>query len=267
MKIRFLGTGAADWKLSKTEQEIIADGTFYRRSTCNLIDEHILIDLSPQSYDYAVRLGVDMSKITDLIISHTHADHYSAKSFVSFAKASGRVIDIWCEKDAVCRLGLDEETKEYARVHPLCHEDTFEIHGYKITALSANHLVENSNETPLHYVFEKDGKRFFYGLDGGWFTARTWEYMRLKKLCFDGMVLDSTVGDKDGDFRLGTHNSIPMLRLIVASLRENGMIHADTKLIASHLARTLHLTELCDVKKQFAEIGMTVVCDGDELDI
>ena len=95
---------------------------------------------------------------------------------------------------------------------------------------------------------------------------KIWEYMRKKwrtDNAFDVLVLDATVGDKDGDFRLGTHNSVPMLRLIVAALKENLMVKENTKIYASHLARTLHDADLVKVTEMFAEFEMIVANDGD----
>ncbi len=45
--------------------------------------------------------------------------------------------------------------------------------GAKVTALAANHAMPE-NEQALHYVIEKDGKKLFYGCDGGWFRDITW---------------------------------------------------------------------------------------------
>ena len=258
MKILFLGTGAADWK-NKSECEI-EQGE--RRWSTVLIDGRILVDVSPQSYDFAKKIGVDVAKVTDLFITHTHMDHYCKDALMKFRKDPGDKINIHCHSRAVEKLGFSDEEIEEFNICPLCEKDIFEIgNDYKVTALSANHIVADSDEVALHYIFEKNDKSLFYGCDGGWFTASTWEYIR--KLTFDKVVLDATVGDKDGDFRLGTHNSIPMLRLIVAAMRENKMLNENSTVIASHLARTLHASHE-ETEHIFKEFGMIVAYDGVE---
>ena len=136
---------------------------------------------------------------------------------------------------------------------------------YFVTACSANHLVEDSAEQPLHFIFEsEEEKRYLLGGDGGLFTARTWEYMRT--LVFDGVIFDATVGDYEDDFRLGTHNSIPMLRLATAAMRRGKMLAEGAHLIANHLARTLHAAKE-ETERLFSALGITVAYDGMEIEI
>ncbi len=258
MKLLFLGTGAADYAVKPEEQMTEND----RRYSSILVDGEFLLDAAPQSFGFAQRCEVDFSKIKFVLVSHTHYDHYCKESVVNFAKQSGRKLKLFCHEDAVERLGLTEEDRQYVEPAGVKIMSAFETEGYKITPLAANHIVDGSPEVPLHYIIEdKDGKRYFYGCDGGWFVALTWEYMR--KLKFDGMILEATVGDKDGDFRLGTHNSIPMLRLIVAALWENKMIDDNTRLIASHIARTLHVSHE-DTSEKLKQIGIDTAFDGFE---
>lgn len=256
MNLLMLGTGAADWPL-KPECDMTEDG---RRFSSMIIDGTILLDAAPQSYDFAKSLNADISGLSDFFITHTHGDHYNKEAVLNFARETGK-LRIWCHRDAVGQLGFDEEEKKYFEIKPLDVFDTFETAGYEVTAVSANHLVEDSPEQPLHYIFKKDGKTYMCGGDGGVFTAHTWEYMRTQ--CFDGIIFDATVGDSDCDWRLGTHNSIPMLRLITAALREGKMIHDDTFLAATHLAMTLHAGKE-ETENLFAKIGMTVLYDGKE---
>lgn len=264
MKIQFLGTGAADWTNKPSNEYLPGE----RRLTAAIMDGHIMLDAGPQGFDHAEAQGYDMSLITDVFVSHTHGDHFSEGQFPKFINAAKQKINIWCEEGAAKNLRLSDELRAQVNICVVPLFEPFEAAGYTVTAMPANHQV--SGEQPIHFVFEKDGKSLFYGLDGGWFMADTWEYMRTKwrtDNSFDSLILDSTVGDKDGDFRLGTHNSVPMLRLIVAALKENLMVNENTKIYACHLARTLHDTDLEKVTKMFADFGMTVVNDGDIAEI
>lgn len=261
MKIVFLGTGAADWPYYKSECDRV-EGE--RRFVSMLIDEHILIDVSLHSFAYAKKIGVDVSKITDLLLSHSHDDHYSKENLLQFQKASASKINIWCHTDAVEQLQLSDEEKSLFHIHNLDVEVPVKIGDYKVTPLEANHIVEESNEIPLHYIIENKGKVLFSGCDGGWFTSRTWEYMR--NVVFDGMILDATVGDYMADYRIGTHNSIPMLRIIAASVREGGMLKKDGVLLANHLALTLHGNQK-ETKALFEDFGVLVAYDGMQIEV
>lgn len=83
------------------------------------------------------------------------------------------------------------------------------------------------------------------------------------KHSFDVMIFDCTVGDSN-DWRLFEHNTIPMLRTIIEEVKNKNLVADGGKLIASHLARTLHASheETVDILKKLDMItafdGMTV---------
>ena len=114
MKILFLGTGAADWPL-KPEEKMEEGG---RRYSSMLIDGKILLDVAPQSYAFAKRLGIDLSGLTDCFISHTHSDHYNKEALLSFAKECGG-LRLHLHRDAVPRLGFSEDEKRLFEILPM----------------------------------------------------------------------------------------------------------------------------------------------------
>ena len=142
--------------------------------------------------------------------------------------------------------------------------DKWESGGVTVTALAANHITAG-NEQPLHYVFEKDGKSLFYGCDGGWFVAQTWEYMRKFKL--NAVVLDATVGDDAGNYRIGTHNSIPMLRILNEALVQNNIMEKNAPKIANHIAPSVYNMSEDDIFLAHKNIGMISAYDGFEIEI
>ena len=85
----------------------------------------------------------------------------------------------------------------------------------------------------------KYGKQFLYALNGAWFLTESYKYLKDRNL--DMMVIDATCGDYVGDYRMGEHNSIPMLRLMLPSLKTWGVINDGTKVYMTHLAPRLHL--------------------------
>lgn len=260
MELLFLGTGAADWE--KLDEDKMLDGM--RRYSSMLINGEILVDLAPQSIGYAEHLGLDLGKIKYLFISHTHSDHYSKAALYALLSHIDGKLTILCHEDAVAALGLSDDVAEKIEIIPLTCLKPVSLQGFDVMPLRSNHLVENSPEQCLHYIFDIGGKKLFYGCDGAWFCADTWEHMRTLK--FDAMIFDATVGDYDGDYRLGTHNSIPMLRMIATALKENNMLNPDAVLIADHLAKTLHAPEK-KTRKMFKKFGMLTAFDGLKINI
>ena len=125
-----------------------------------------------------------------------------------------------------------------------------------VTGLPANH---DPRYFPQHLLIESEKEKIFYGMDGGWLLFDT--YQKLKKQKLDLMILDCTVGDYVGDQRLAEHNSLPMIRMMLPSLKTVGAIDKHTVIYIDHLAVTLHKSheetvEIC------RKDGIEVAYDG-----
>ncbi|MBO5248351.1 MAG: MBL fold metallo-hydrolase [Clostridia bacterium] len=264
MKLWFLGTGAAGCR-NKSESEIQGDE---RRCASLLVDQNVLVDVSRQSFDFLTKLGGDPSCVTDVLLSHSHEDHFCRDALLQYANVSNGRLRLWCHRGAVVHLGLTEEDLQRIdlRLVEVC--DCWQIGDMTVTALPANHMAEELTdpETPLHYILEKDGKKLFYGCDGGWYTAIEWEYLMRKRVTLDGVIMDSTVGEDTGNFRIATHNNLAMLEILILALRQNGRISSDTKLIATHIARSCHSNEK-PLEEVFADLGMITARDGLEIEL
>jgi phosphoribosyl 1,2-cyclic phosphate phosphodiesterase len=254
MELLFLGTGAADFSpaLSGPLGKSLADRSL-RRSTSTLLDGTILFDAGPHTPDCLALNGVDASRITDVLFTHLHSDHYNKDSLAAIAAAGKRTLRVWFREDGAVPLLPNTE------LHPMKIGETYDVSGYTVTALEANH-----DYFPLHYSVEKDGCRLFYGLDGAWLPYHTYYAMREKR--YDVMVLDCTVGDYEGDFRLCEHNSVPMLRMMLKSFATWGVSDEKTLVVADHIARTLHKSheELAAILEKD---GMLPAYDGMRLSV
>lgn len=258
MKLLFLGTGAAQNR--STPEEKIGEGA--RRGSTLLIDGHILIDVSFQSFDYSTKLGLDTSAVTDIFITHTHDDHYAPSSLLKYADVSTQKINLWCHRGAVEHLLLSEEEAQKVIIHPLEVGDTIETNDAKVTALAANHIVSD-DEQPLHYIIEKDGKKLFYGCDGKEFLEKTWDAITHHRL--NGAVLECTVGDFDKP--TGGHNTMPILRILAAALRD-GIMTEGGVIMASHLGNQLHdYLPHEETAKKMAAFGVIAAFDGMSIEI
>lgn len=228
MDVRFMGTGAADFSpLLETAYKDVLDRNA-RRSSSVLIDGTVLIDCGPHTLDSFRIQGVDMRRVTTLLITHFHDDHFVRASVEALAAQCREPPDIWYRADA------DLAPVEHANLHPVLPGEAFTAGGYLIRPLAANHTA-----FPLHYDIEDtDGTRLFYGCDGAWVLYDTFYAMRDRR--YDAMILDATVGDYAGDYRMGEHNSIPMLRLMAESFRNTAVIADGGRIYLSHIARTLH---------------------------
>ena len=205
MKLHFLGTGAADWDLSKADASID-----FRRNASLLVDGRLLIDPGACIFEFEKTFGyADLyAGVTDVICTHRHSDHYNP--------------------DTVARLEAMG-----ARFHETNPWDVLELGHYTIRAYPANHRTA---ENPMHFVIESkdDGRRFFYGCDGAWLFYETYRAL-LDLGHLDCMIFDCTIGDVRGDYRIFEHNNVAMV-----SEMKDTFSRLCPRFIVSHLARTLH---------------------------
>lgn len=248
MKIQFLGTGAADFSpLLETEFCNTLDKNA-RRSSSVLINDTILIDCGPHTLASMEIQGFDCSKVTDLLVTHFHSDHFNRENIMRLAKMCPQPLRMWYHADGTT------DPMENVEFHPISPMETFQTDYFRARALPANHT-----SFPLHYHIEIDGSKLFYGCDGAWLLNETFYAMMKKE--YNCMILDGTVGDYNGDYRLGEHNSIPMIRLMAESFRTQHVIAADGIFCISHLARTLHKSHQ-ETSEKLGKEGYLVAFDG-----
>ena len=91
-------------------------------------------------------------------------------------------------------------------------------------------------------------------------------YYALKEAKLDLLVLDCTCGDYEGDYRIGEHNTIPMIRLMLPSLKSWGTLAENTQVYLTHLAPSLHKSHQDTVELVKAD-GLKVAYDGLRIEI
>lgn len=255
MNLLFLGTGAADFP-----NKMMADALYeienksIRRSTSTLLDGHILFDCGPHTRACLDYFGADVHKINTLMLTHFHEDHFNADVIAEIAAKAGK-LDVYFSEDGKSLMPNIPNTV----LHPIKVGDSFNVGEYFFTSHKANHT-----SAPCHYTVEKDGKRVFYGLDGAWICYDTFYQMRGKR--YDVMILDATVGDYTGDYRVSEHNSIPMIRMMRDSFIKTGIADDETVIVLDHIARTLHKSHE-DTCEKVEKDGFAVAYDGMKLTV
>ncbi len=263
MSILFLGTGAADWdeKLyPKNKSDLIAG--FHRGLSSILINNSILVDCGPTVPRALDMFRVDVNGITDILITHSHADHFNVKSIneIQTKRSNNAKINLWVH-EGVSSYFTTLANDTGCEVNSIkCFED-FSINGLDVTSVEANHDRADTGEQCLHYILKAKNERLFYALDGGWFTTKTWN--TLKGLKIDAIVWDTTWGD-DNYYCLFSHNNLPMIRMMMDPFMKEKIFNADTKVILSHLGRNYH-PSLQELKRKAAVEQMIVPHDGMEI--
>ena len=224
MKITFLGTGAADWSY-----DIHKDVEGFRRNSSALIDDCLLIDPGPDVPNALSAFGKDANAIKYIINTHTHSDHYNADTVAALSHAT-------------LYSFLPGEVKTVGR--------------YQITALPANHVP---GKNTVHFIIYDGSKRLFYGLDGAWLLYE--EFTAIKSCGVDLAVLDATLGDVPGDYRIFEHNNLNMVVEMKRSLAPYVK-----RFCITHVSRTLSKPYEVLVSEMQPH-GIEVAFDGYETEI
>jgi L-ascorbate metabolism protein UlaG (beta-lactamase superfamily) len=223
MKITFLGTGAADWRAEHRDLE------GYRRNASVLIDGVLLIDPGPDVPDALAAFGKDAGGIRYILNTHRHRDHYCAETF-SYLRG--------------------------AAFYPMRAGETATLGQYRVTALAANH---GTARTAVHFLITDGERTLFYGLDGAWLLYD--EVAAIQQAKPNLVVLDGTVGEQAGDYRVFEHNDLAMVRLLKAALAP----HAE-RFCITHMSRKLHKSH-AELASDMARDGIEVAFDGMEIEI
>lgn len=264
MKLLFLGTGAADWKI-----ETRREGEFWRRFSSSLIDGTLLLDPGPHIFDFAEKNGTPAlyDGVKDILCTHSHPDHVNVNTIRTLC--AGKPVTLWGD-DAIRRRVVREMGEEASLVtfRHLHHGEWADVGDYRVLPLHSNHSTGDAFETTLNYVIEKDDKRLFYGLDGAWLLRESWNVMRALPGSFDAMIFDLTCGEDNDEFRFAEHNTLSMLRLMLAGMKNkrNHVIGPDTKLYGDHMAKMLH-TDHETLCRTVEPDGITIAYDGMEIEI
>ena len=259
MKIQFLGTCACDY--SPLLQTVFKDSLDKdaRRSSCVLVDGHILIDCGDHTLDSMRILQIPYEKIDCLLLTHLHSDHYNPESIRRIADGAKRKLKVYAQEAAVSELleALDGANAEVIGLPYLAGMKIGE--NTCVTALPANHT-----RYPAHYLIEINGKKLYYATDGAWIMYDALYFLQNQNV--DMIVFDATCGDYDGDFRVAEHNSIRMIRSMCRSLKKLNIYKKDAKLYLSHIAPSLHKSHSETVEKA-SKSKFLVAYDGLEVTI
>ena len=142
-----------------------------------------------------------------------------------------------------------------AVLYTMSPDEVISLGKYTVKALEANHRTCPSGCT--HFLISDGERCLFYGLDGAWLTYE--EVSEIMAADVDLAVLDATVGEVSGDYRIFEHNNLNMVREIKATLAP-----FVGRFVISHMARTLH-TAHGELAISMARDGIEVAYDGLEI--
>jgi adenosylcobinamide kinase/adenosylcobinamide-phosphate guanylyltransferase len=285
MRVTLLGTGSADgWPNPWCDCASCAWAreNEVRGQTAVLVDDALLIDCGPDVPRTAARLGVRLSGLRHLLISHAHPDHLGPESLMwrSWSSAAGRPLDVVGPPAAlaVCREFLTrwegaDPTREGSalRFVPATAVGGSPDGGplrlgtgdaaYLVRPLAARHGGASIGPAVLYDVTTPDGGRLLYGCD----TAAPLPAATLAAVtgrAYDVVLLEENNGDRPG---FGEHLDLDSFAELVAELRRRGAVVDATRVLAVHLSHRNPPGD--ELGRRLALLGAQAPGDGTILDL
>ena len=239
LRIRFLGTGAADWDGKDAHGE-------QRRWSSILVDDAVLVDFTMQDADMlppGIRPGV-------IFYTHSHGDHYQPVVAMKHGVKRVYVHESWVEgAREEFALGAREMGISAPVVRGLAFGETVEEKGVRFTCVPANHATARKGEHTAMYLIEKGRERLLYATDTGGITAEAARIVGIdaheRGKPITALIMEATMGvGHEDDFRIYAHSSVDTVARIVRVLTATKRYFPPPgrKVYLTHLARTLHGT-------------------------
>ncbi len=204
MIIKYLGTAASEavpapfCECDTCEYARRHGGRNIQTRAQALIDGKVLLDFGPDTFMHTILHRFKLSDVAFCLITHPHEDHLTPDELAYRLSYAAHMKNehpfIMCGvKEAldVVRKGLyNKELVDQGLVvlKEITPYEPFELEGYRITALKADHGTPN----PVFYLIEKDGQALLYAHDTGYFPEETMQYLASIDTQFDFVSYDCT---------------------------------------------------------------------------
>ena len=273
MKLKYLGTAAAEGipgmfcNCRVCRNALKIRGKEIKTRSQALLDDKLLIDFPADTYMHILNQGLDLRNIHNVIITHSHADHFYPNDF--WCRFEGIAYDIVEEplniyvteagyNEAFSQLG-ENINNTRVKFHKIAPFESFDIEDYHIIPLAADH---DSNSDPVIYIIEKGEKSLLYAHDTGIFPDSTWGYLEKYNKKFDLISLDCT-GMALKNSR-SPHLSLDTDKEVYDRLTEIGVCDYNTVIYVNHFSHNGQLTHE-ELVIEATKYGFLATYDGLEV--
>lgn len=243
MRVQFLGTAASEGipnpfcKCDICEKVRIQKGKDIRTRSSVIIDDLMQIDIAPEFSYQIMRENIDMTKIKDILFTHTHPDHFNVgdlySRMINFGFNITHPLHIYGNDRAIngCLNVLQDYSSERFVFNVAIPFQTITTSsGYEVTPLLANHAKW---EFCYIYLIEKSGKTMLYGHDSGYFPEFTWQWLKNSGKKIDLAIFECTYGYRDNE-KTNNHMSIETVLSAQKRMIKDDIFHENTALLTSH---------------------------------
>jgi len=262
MKFTFLGTSSAEGfpmagcTCANCEDARQRSSLLVRKCALGLVNDDLLLDFGPDVMEACAVHGVSQARVRYCLITHAHSDHLHLPNFIHRSVGNGgaaaprlhlyasRAVAEYTTSGLRSLLTADDFTANAdgswaserlnLTVHGVAAFSSFTVGAYRVTAFPANHPTPHQ---PLVYAVAGGGRAIFYGVDTAELPEAVWCAFHERRLRFDLVALDHTYGP---DTIKTDHLNPRTFAAHVARLRDEGLLAADARIFAHHLAHEPH---------------------------
>ncbi len=261
LKVRFLGTGAADWNGRDSRGE-------HRRLSSILMDDRIFVDLTATN----IEMIPAKAHPDTVFYTHSHGDHYHPATALRAGVRRIYLSQTWYD---IAKADFQRAAKQaelpMPEIIPLYVGQRVQVGDIAITPLPASHATGYQFEQTLIYLIEKQGVRLVYATDTGGIPAVAARLAGIDAHDRPGnpitaLIMEATMGiGYDDDFRSFTHTSVAGVERVVRVLEKTKRYTppTDQPVYLTHMARTLHGTQ-AELDEQLPK-PLRAARDGEEV--
>lgn len=264
MKISFLGTAAAEaipspfCNCEVCNKARLDKGVNIRRRSSILINEDLLVDIGPDLVASCADMGICLSNLEYLLITHPHFDHLylnnleiRGRRYINNNVSKLSVIGSKSAIDKIEEFGtkdLNIETKEVKA------NEEIQLKKYIIRTVKANHAPEYGDA--LNYIIMYNNKKVLYSSDTGVYDEEVFD--SLKDMNLDVLIIEST-----NTFTKTSKNHLnnEMLQKVLAKMKYIKAVNEDTKIYTTHFSHSANKEHEANMDF-FAEEGIVCSYDG-----
>lgn len=269
MKIQFLGTAAAEgvpamFCSCKYCQDIKKSGAKeYRTRSQVVIDGELSIDFPPEAYVHALDYGIDLSALKNLIVTHSHLDHFYAHDFVlrgyKYAELSADILNIYGNDEVekvyseCTRRELKNDVAAHLRFNKIKAFQSFHVGKYRVIALPAVHGTE---EEALLYYVECGEKGYLHLYDTGTLSDEAIDFLAKNSAKAQLAAFDCTF--LDAPYEAGRrHMCIEGVSELVKKLKSVGVVDDNTIKVITHFSHNSNPTRsrVSEIAKRYGFVG------------
>ena len=249
MKITVLGSGGFGYPLAFCDCEHcrkarILGGKNIRKRASLLVNDEIIIDLTPDCQVSMNMYGKDMGKVKFLLQTHTHLDHFDINQFTTldYKYAIKRKDSLMLVCSELCLNDIQNKVSKYDKMNlynddylnkinlktkTLNHGESIIFGTYNIKAIYCSH---DENIGAQLYLIKQNGKTLLYATDTPPITETTLRELKGEKI--DCIFLDESFGLRDYSF---SHLNIKGFDEYINTLKQNRLLNKNCLVYATHL--------------------------------